>query len=85
MGFPSPVKDYAEKRLTPEDIMGVTASSVVIHTTEGYAVAEPGIPARMGSIVLLELSGCLVFTEVGVLDNAKVIGVVTHLVKSFGK
>ena len=77
--------------------MGITASSVVIQTTEGYAVAEPGIPAKMGSMVLLELSGRLVFAEVGAkrfltndgiiegdaLDDTQVIGVVTHLVKSF--
>lgn len=67
--------------------MGITVSSVVIQTTEGYAVTEPGIPARMGSMVLLELSGRLVFVEVGAkrfltndgiiegddLDDAKVI------------
>ncbi|QHJ84035.1 MAG: hypothetical protein [Caudoviricetes sp.] len=45
--------------------MGITASSVVIQTTEGYAVAEPGILAKVGSMVLLELSGRLVFAEVG--------------------
>ena len=45
--------------------MGITASSVVIQTTEGYAVAEPGIQAKMGGMVLLELSGRLVFAEVG--------------------
>jgi len=48
MAFPSPANDYVEKRLTPEGVMGITASSVVIQTTEGYAVAEPDIPAKMG-------------------------------------
>ncbi|WP_029687393.1 hypothetical protein [Tatumella saanichensis] len=97
MAFPSPAADYVEKRLTPEGVMGITASSVVIQTTEGYAVAEPGIPAKMGSMVLLELSGRLVFAEVGArryitndgviegdaLDDARVIGVVTFMVKGF--
>ena len=97
MGLPSPALDYVERRLTPEDVMGITALSVVIQATKGYAVAEPGVPAKMGSMVLLELSGRLVFGQVGAkrfltndgiiegdaLDDAKVIGVVTHLVKSF--
>lgn len=76
--------------------MGITASSVVIQTTEGYAVAEPSLPAKMRSMVLLELYGRLVFAEVGarryitndgviegdVLDDARVIGVVTYFLKS---
>lgn len=93
--FQSPANDYTEKRLTPKGVMGITASSVVVQTTEGYAVAEPGIPA---SVVLLDVSGhSKMFATVGAgrfitdggiiegdaLDDARVIGVVTFMVKSF--
>ena len=96
MAFPSPAADYVETRLTPESVMGITASSIIIPTDEGYAVAEPGLPVKMGKVVLLEASGQKVFAEVGaarfitdggiiegdVLDDARVIGVVTYFVKS---
>ena len=97
MGFPSPANDYIEQRLTPESVMGVTESSVIVPTDEGYAVVEPGIPAKAGSVVLLDVSGqAKMFATVGpghfitddgiiegdALDDARVIGVVTYFVKS---
>ena len=97
MAFPSPAADYVEARLTPESVMGITASSVIIPTDEGYAVAEPGLRAKMGKVVLLEVSGQKVFATVGAgrfitdggiiegdaLDDARVIGVVTFMMKEF--
>ncbi len=80
--FPSPAADYIETR----------------PTDEGYAVVEPGIPAKAGSVVLLDLAGQQkLFATVGAgrfitdggiiegdeLDDARVIGVVTFMVKSF--
>ena len=96
VAFPSPAADYVEARLTPESVMGITASSIIIPTDEGYAVAEPGLRAKMGKVVLLEVSGQKVFatvdagrfiTDGGIiegdaLDDARVIGVVTYFVKS---
>ncbi|MBS0857225.1 MULTISPECIES: hypothetical protein [unclassified Tatumella] len=97
MAFQSPAADYIEARLTPNGVMGITESSIVIPTDEGYTVVEQGIPAKAGRVVLLEVSGQKVFATVGAgrfitdggiiegdaLDDARVIGVVTHLVKSF--
>ena len=76
--------------------MGISVSSVIIPTDEGYAVVEPGLRVKMGKVVLLEVSGQKVFATVGagrfitdggiiegdVLDDARVIGVVTYFVKS---
>ena len=98
MGFPSPANDYIEQRLTPESVMGITESSIIVPTDEGYAVVEPGIPAKAGCVVLLDVSGqAKMFATVGdrrfitdggiiegdTLDDARVIGVVTFMVKSF--
>jgi len=96
MAFPSPAADYIEARLTPESVMGITASSIIIPTDEGYAVVEPGLRVKMGKVVLLEVSGQKVFATVGAgrfitdggiiegdaLNDARVIGVVTYFVKS---
>ena len=98
MGFPSPAKDYTETRLTPESVMGITGSSIIVPTDEGYAVVEPGMPAKAGKVVLLDVAGQQkMFATVGdrrfitnegliewdTLDDAMVIGVVTFMVKSF--
>ncbi|WP_241648802.1 hypothetical protein [Rosenbergiella collisarenosi] len=96
MAFPSPAIDYVEARLTPESIMNVTQSSIVIPTDEGYAVAEPGHKVKKGATVLLDVNGKMMFAEVGhgrfktndgiiegdALDDARVLGVVTFMVKS---
>ena len=98
MGFPSPANDYIEQRLTPESVMGITESSIIVPTDEGYAVVEPGMPAKVGKVVLLDVAGqSKMFATVGAgrfitdggiidgdaLDDARVIGVVTFMVKSF--
>ncbi|WP_241610122.1 hypothetical protein [Rosenbergiella epipactidis] len=96
MAFPSPALDYVEARLTPESIMKVTQSSIVIPTDEGYDVAEPGYKVTKGRTVLLDVNGKLMFADVGygvfkvndaiiesdALDDARVLGVVTFMVKS---
>ena len=95
MAFPSPATDYVEARLTPESLMHVTQSSIIITTDEGYAVAEPGYKVKKGRTVLLDVNGKLMFAEVGdgvfktndgiiegdALDDARVLGVVTFRVK----
>lgn len=43
MGFPSPAKYYVERTLTPEIIRGITANSLVIETSDGWAVVERGM------------------------------------------
>ncbi|WP_241603027.1 hypothetical protein [Rosenbergiella nectarea] len=95
MAFPSPAIDYVEARLTPESLMHVTQSSIIIPTDEGYAVAEPGYKVTKGRTVLLDVNGKLMFAEVGdgrfktndgiiegdALDDVRVLGVVTFMVK----
>ena len=95
MAFPSPAIDYVEQRLSPNSLMHVTQSSIIIPTDEGYAVAEPGYKVKRGRTVLIEMSGKLMFAEVGdgvfktndgiiegeALDDAKVLGMVTFMVK----
>ena len=95
MAFPSPATDYIEAPLTPESLMHVTQSSIIIPTDEGYAVAEPGHKVTKGKTVLLNVSGKLMFAEVGngifktndgiiegdALDDVRVLGVVTFMVK----
>jgi len=99
MAFPSPALDYVEARLTPESLMHVTQSSIIIPTDEGYAVAEPGYKVTKGRTVLLDVNGKLMFAEVGngkfktndgiiegdALDDAKVLGVVTFMVKELSR
>jgi len=65
MAFPSPAVDYREERVTPAGVMGITDSSIAIQTDEGYAVAEPALPAKKGKMVLLQVSGKLLIGEVG--------------------
>lgn len=95
MAFPSPAIDYVEQRLSPNSLMHVTQSSIIIPTDEGYAVAEPGYKVKKGRTVLLDVNGILMFAEVGdgvfntndgiiegdALDDARVLGVVTFMVK----
>jgi len=97
MAFPSPALDYVEARLSPNSLMHVTQSSIIIPTDEGYAVAEPGYKVKKGRTVLLDVSGKMMFAEVGdgvfktndgiiegdALDDARVLGVVTFMVKEF--
>jgi len=75
--------------------MHVTQSSIIIPTDEGYAVAEPGYKVKKGRTVLLDVNGKLMFAEGGdgifktndgiieggALDDARVLGVVTFMVK----
>lgn len=95
MGFPSPAKDYVERTLTPEIICGVTANSLVIETSEGWAVVEIGMKIQQNSTLLISYSGGRHFAkrrgrslitndgealEGDVLDEVEVIGVVTHMI-----
>ena len=95
MAFPSPAIDYVEQRLSPNSLMHVTQSSIIIPTDEGFAVTEPGYKVKKGRTVLLDVNGKLMFAEVGdgvfktndaiiegdALDDARVLGVVTFMVK----
>ena len=95
MGFPRPAKDYIERILTIETICGVTANSLVIETSQGFAVVEKGMKQIPDSTYLISYSGGCHFAkrrggalitvdgevlEGEVLDEVDVKGVVTHLI-----
>ncbi|HHJ2709858.1 TPA: hypothetical protein ACQIU0_004571 [Escherichia coli] len=95
MGFPSPAKDYVEKKLNVDMICGVTANSLVIETSHGFAVIEKGMKPTPDSTYLISYSGGCHFAkrrgnalitadgevlEGEVLDEVDVKGVLTHLI-----
>ncbi|CAM8332689.1 Peptidase S24/S26A/S26B/S26C domain-containing protein [Escherichia coli] len=95
MGFPSPAKDYVEKKLNVDMICGVTANSLVIETSHGFAVIEKGMKPTPDSIYLISYSGGCHFAkrrgnalitadgevlEGEVLDEVDVKGILTHLI-----
>lgn len=95
MGFPSPARDYIERTLTIETICGVTANSLVIETSHGFAVIEKGMKPSPDSTYLISYSGGCHFArrrgdalitvdgevlEGDVLDEVDVKGVLTHLI-----
>ncbi|POT55323.1 hypothetical protein C3432_22960 [Citrobacter amalonaticus] len=95
MGFPSPAKDYIEHTLTIETICGVTVNSLVIETSQGFAVIERGLKPTPDSTYLISYSGGCHFAkrrggalitvdgevlEGEVLDEVDVKGILTHLI-----
>ncbi|WP_454078409.1 hypothetical protein [Escherichia coli] len=95
MGFPSPAKDYIERTLTIETICGVTANSLVIETSHGFAVIEKGVKPSPDSTYLISYSGGCHFAkrrgdalitvdgevlEGEVLDEVDVKGILTYLI-----
>ncbi|NNS63249.1 hypothetical protein [Escherichia coli] len=95
MGFPSPAKDYIERTLTIETVCGVTANSLVIETSHGFAVIEKGKKPLPDSTYLISYSGGCHFAkrrggalitvdgevlEGEVLDEVDVKGILTHLI-----
>lgn len=95
MGFPSPAKDYIERTLNIETICGVTANSLVIETSQGFAVIEKGMKPMPDSTYLILYSGGCHFArrrgdalitvdgevlEGEVLNEVDVKGILTHLI-----
>ncbi|EIQ0040715.1 hypothetical protein LUG75_000119 [Escherichia coli] len=95
MGFPSPAKDYIERTLTIETICGVTANSLVIETSHGFAVIDEGMKPTPDSTYLISYSGGCHFAkrrggalitidgevlEGEVLDEVDVKGILTYLI-----
>lgn len=95
MGFPSPARDYIESKLSVNVICGVTANSLVIETSHGFAVIEKGLKPTPDSTYLISYSGGCHFArrrgdalitvdgevlEGEVLDEVDVKGVLTHLI-----
>ncbi|EIX5057535.1 hypothetical protein BED01_24430 [Escherichia coli] len=95
MGFPSPARDYIESKLNVNVICGVTTNSLVIETSQGFAVIEKGMKPSPDSTYLISYSGGCHFAkrrgdalitidgevlEGEVLDEVDVKGILTHLI-----
>ncbi len=97
MGFPSPAADYLEDRLSINTICNITANSLVIETSNGYAVIDKSMRPRQKDTVLVSFDGSCTFAIVGgrslitedgvlegdALDGVTVHGVLTHSVLTF--
>lgn len=94
MGFPSPAADYAEQTLTISSLCGYDGNSRTIETSAGYAIINVARKPEKGETVLISFFGSLDFAKVqgkalitqdgdaiegDALDDAIVMGVVTHL------
>ncbi|MFV7516270.1 hypothetical protein [Enterobacter kobei] len=97
MGFPSPAADYAEQTLSITSICGYDSNCRTIETSYGYAIINVARKAKSGDTVLISFCGKLDFASVqgkalitpdgeaiegDALDDATVLGVVTHLLNS---
>ena len=95
MGFPSPAADYVETTIRATTICNITANSVVLETSTGYAVMDRALRIKQGDCVLVitfgrnqfvTLRGKTLVTDDGeviageALDDVTVVGCVTHFV-----
>lgn len=95
MGFPSPAKDFVERTLNIDIICGISANTLTIETTTGYAVIERGKRPMPNDLVLIDLFGKSHFARVmgeslitddgeaiegDALDDVTVAGVVTFII-----
>lgn len=95
MGFPSPAKDFVERTLNIDIICGISANTLTIETTTGYAVIERGKRPKPNDLVLIDLCGKSHFARVmghslitddgealegEALDDVSVAGVVTFII-----
>lgn len=94
MGFQSPALDLAEQILTITNLCGHGDNYRTIETPAGYAIINVARTPGVGDIVLISFCGRLDFATVqgkalittdgesiegDALDDADVLGVVTHL------
>lgn len=94
MGFPSPAADYAEHTLTITSLCGYDGNCRTIETSAGYVIINVARKPEVGDSVLISFCGSLDLAKVqgkalitqdgeviegDALDDASVMGVVTHL------
>ena len=94
MGFPSPAADYADQALTITSLCGYDGNCRTIEISAGYAIITVARQPEIGDNVLISFCGGLDFAsfqgkalitqdgegiEGDALDDAMVMGVVTHL------
>ncbi|MBO0256080.1 hypothetical protein [Escherichia coli] len=95
MGFPSPAADYTARTLNIDTICQISANSLTVETTTGFAVVERGKRPKPNDLVLIDLCGKSHFARVmgeslitddgeaiegDALDDVTVAGVVTFII-----
>lgn len=95
MGFPSPAKDYVEKRLSADSLCGTGPNTRIIETESGYAVIDISLKPKQQSTVLISYDGLTDFVKImgrsfitrdgeviegDALDEVHVVGVVTYTI-----
>lgn len=95
MGFPSPATDYIERRISITSLCSLCANTLVVETSDGYAVIDVSRRPQQGDTVLVRYDGRAEFAKLmgralitadgeaiegDALDDVEVIGVVTHTI-----
>ncbi|MFH2396955.1 hypothetical protein ABNF90_21770 [Raoultella ornithinolytica] len=95
MGFPSPAVDYIERRISITSLCNLSANTLAIETSDGYAVIDVARRPQQGDTVLIRYDGRMEFAKVmgsalitadgeaiegEALDDVEVGGVVTHTI-----
>lgn len=95
MGFPSPAADYTARTLNIDVVCQISANSLTVETTTGFAVVERGKRPKPNDLVLIDLCGKSYFARVmghslitddgeaiegEALDDVSVAGVVTFII-----
>lgn len=95
MGFPSPATDYIERRISITSLCNLSANTLIIETSDGYAVIDVSRRPQQGDTVLISYDGRMEFAKVmgsalitadgeaiegDALDDVEVAGVVTHTI-----
>lgn len=95
MGFPSPATDYIERRISITSLCNLGANTLVVETSDGYAVIDVSRRPVQGDTVLIRYDGRMEFAKLmggalitadgeaiegEALDDVTVIGVVTFTI-----
>ncbi|HBR3210893.1 hypothetical protein [Klebsiella oxytoca] len=95
MGFPSPATDYIERRISITSLCNLSANTLAIETSDGYAVIDVSLKPRQQSTVLITYDGLTDFAKImgrafitrdgeaiegEALDDVHVLGVVTFTI-----
>ncbi|HHT0091547.1 TPA: hypothetical protein ACTXAB_001706 [Raoultella planticola] len=95
MGFPSPATDYIERRISITSLCNLGGNTLIIETSDGYAVIDVARRPQQGDTVLIRYDGRMEFAKLmggafitadgesiegEALDDVEVGGVVTHTI-----
>jgi DNA polymerase V len=63
MGFPSPATDYIERRISITSLCNLGANTLVVETSDGYAVIDVSRRPQQGDTVLVRYDGRAEFAK----------------------